>query len=100
MRDDTPAGVNPGQGRRKLVIAIDGPAGSGKSTLAALLASRATEEAGRLVRPVAVAERAGGSVLDRNGDRLRLAAEADHHGRTLGGKFDRKITGTVRVDNA
>src|SRR5882672_962043 len=40
MRDDTPAGVNPGQGRRKLVIAIDGPAGSGKSTLAALLARK------------------------------------------------------------
>jgi CMP/dCMP kinase len=40
MRDDTPAGMKSGEGNRKLVIAIDGPAGSGKSTLAALLARK------------------------------------------------------------
>jgi len=33
-----PASGNDASGRRKIVIAIDGPAGSGKSTLAALLA--------------------------------------------------------------
>jgi CMP/dCMP kinase len=34
------ADTKPEQGRKKLVIAIDGPAGSGKSTLAALLARK------------------------------------------------------------
>lgn len=40
MTDRMPAGEKPGQGAKKLVIAIDGPAGSGKSTLAALLARK------------------------------------------------------------
>ena len=76
MRDDTPAGVNPGQGRRKLVIAIDGPAGSGKSTLAALLARKynyTNIETGAMYRALAFKAIESGVSLD---DENKLAALA------------------------
>ncbi|MGZ4888977.1 MAG: (d)CMP kinase [Candidatus Angelobacter sp.] len=77
MRDDMPAGVKSGQGGRKLVIAIDGPAGSGKSTLAALLArkySYTNIETGAMYRALAFKAIEEGVSLD-NENRLAALAE-------------------------
>jgi len=62
--------------RKKLVIAIDGPAGSGKSTLAALLArkySYTNIETGAMYRALALKALESGAALD---DGQRLAALA------------------------
>jgi cytidylate kinase len=80
MRDDTPAGMKSGEGNRKLVIAIDGPAGSGKSTLAALLARKynyTNIETGAMYRALAFKAIEDGVSLD---DEKRLAelAEQSH----------------------
>jgi cytidylate kinase len=80
MRDDTPAGMKSGEGSRKLVIAIDGPAGSGKSTLAALLARKynyTNIETGAMYRALAFKAIEDGVSLD---DEKRLAelAEQSH----------------------
>jgi cytidylate kinase len=71
-----PAGVKSGQGARKFVIAIDGPAGSGKSTLAALLARRynyTNIETGAMYRALAFKALKDGVPLD---DEKKLAALA------------------------
>jgi cytidylate kinase len=64
------------QGRKKLVIAIDGPAGSGKSTLAALLARKynyTNIETGAMYRALALKAIESGVPL---GDGAKLAALA------------------------
>ncbi|HEX3091558.1 MAG TPA: (d)CMP kinase [Candidatus Angelobacter sp.] len=76
MGDGMPAGAKSGQGARKLVIAIDGPAGSGKSTLAALLARRynyTNIETGAMYRALAFKALEDGVPLD---DEKKLAALA------------------------
>ncbi len=80
MRDDTPVGMKSGEGSRRLVIAIDGPAGSGKSTLAALLARKynyTNIETGAMYRALAFKAIEDGVSLD---DEKRLAelAEQSH----------------------
>jgi CMP/dCMP kinase len=80
MRDDPPAGMKSGEGSRRLVIAIDGPAGSGKSTLAALLARKynyTNIETGAMYRALALKAIEDGVSLD---DEKRLAqlAEKSH----------------------
>jgi len=79
MGDDMPAGVKSGQGARKLVIAIDGPAGSGKSTLAALLARRynyANIETGAMYRALAFKALEDGVPLDDEKKLATLAAQS------------------------
>jgi cytidylate kinase len=76
MIERMPAGAEPGQGARKLVIAIDGPAGSGKSTLAALLARKynyTNIESGAMYRALAFQAIEQGIALD---DELKLRALA------------------------
>ena len=76
MGEGMPAGVKSGQGVRKFVIAIDGPAGSGKSTLAALLARRynyTNIETGAMYRALAYKALEDGVPLD---DEKKLAALA------------------------
>jgi cytidylate kinase len=79
MRDDTPAGVKSGEGNRKLVIAIDGPAGSGKSTLAALLARKynyTNIETGAMYRALAFKAIESGVSLDDEKNLAKLAKES------------------------
>ena len=79
MGDGMPAGVKSGQGARKLVIAIDGPAGSGKSTLAALLARRYNYmniETGAMYRALAFKALEDGVPLDDEKKLAGLAAQS------------------------
>ncbi len=62
--------------RRRIVIAIDGPAGSGKSTLAALLAQKyqyTNIETGAMYRALALKAIEAGAALDDAGALLALA---------------------------
>jgi CMP/dCMP kinase len=79
MRDDTLAGMKSGEGNRKLVIAIDGPAGSGKSTLAALLARKynyTNIETGAMYRVLAFKAIESGVSLDDEKNLAKLAKES------------------------
>jgi CMP/dCMP kinase len=79
MRDDTLAGMKSGEGSRKLVIAIDGPAGSGKSTLAALLARKynyTNIETGAMYRALAFKAIESGVSLDDEKNLAKLAKES------------------------
>jgi cytidylate kinase len=76
MGDPTAQGSAKSGNRKKLVIAIDGPAGSGKSTLAALLARKynyTNIESGAMYRALALKAIENGVPLD---DGKRLAALA------------------------
>ena len=79
MGDGMPGGVKSGQGGRKLVIAIDGPAGSGKSTLAALLARRynyTNIETGAMYRALAFKALENSVSLDEGNKLAALAAQS------------------------
>jgi cytidylate kinase len=72
----SPASSNDASGRRKIVIAIDGPAGSGKSTLAALLARQygyVNIESGAMYRALALKAIETGVAQDDGPDLAALA---------------------------
>ena len=65
--------------KRRIIIAIDGPAGSGKSTLASLLARRyklTNIETGAMYRALALKALQTGSSLDDGAALARLAADS------------------------
>jgi cytidylate kinase len=79
MTDGKPAGLKSGQGPRKLVIAIDGPAGSGKSTLAGLLARKygyTNIETGAMYRALAFKAIESGVSLDDEKKLAKLAEQS------------------------
>ena len=79
MANGASSGGGAGSTRKKLVIAIDGPAGSGKSTLAALLARRYSYvniETGAMYRALALKAIEGGVSLDAAGPLTALARES------------------------
>lgn len=68
--------------KRRIIIAIDGPAGSGKSTLASLLARRLNYtniETGAMYRALALKALQSGVSLDDGPALARLAAESNIH---------------------
>ena len=78
MTNGSPAGES-GQGAKKLVIAIDGPAGSGKSTLAALLARKygyTNIETGAMYRALALKAIENGISLDDEKKLAKLAEQS------------------------
>lgn len=79
MTDGKPGGAKSGQGAKKLVIAIDGPAGSGKSTLAGLLARKygyTNIETGAMYRALAFKAIERGISLDDEKQLAKLAAQS------------------------
>ncbi|HEY1524835.1 MAG TPA: (d)CMP kinase [Candidatus Angelobacter sp.] len=79
MTDGKPAGLKSGQGPRKLVIAIDGPAGSGKSTLAGLLARKygyTNIETGAMYRALAFKAIESGVSLEDEKKLVKLAEQS------------------------
>jgi cytidylate kinase len=79
MTNGMAAQENSDQQRRKLVIAIDGPAGSGKSTLAALLARKynyTNIETGAMYRALAYKELERGISLDDEKELASLAQQS------------------------
>jgi len=70
---------NPAAGKRRVIIAIDGPAGSGKSTLASLLARRynyTNIETGAMYRALALKAMQSGVSLENGSALAALAANS------------------------